>query len=642
MRKIIVMLVLFAVGNVFAGVDAPKPYGVLPSEAQLKWHETEFYCFIHFTINTFTDREWGGGEESPKLFNPSAFDADQIVSTAKISGMKGLILTCKHHDGFCLWPSKYTEHSVKNSPYKAGKGDVVKEFADACKKHKIKFGVYLSPWDRNHADYAKPEYVDYYRRQLKELLTEYGPVFEVWWDGANGGSGYYGGAKETRHIDRTTYYDWDNTMPIVNELQPDAVIFSDVGPGCRWVGNEHGYANDPCWSTITFPLIKGKKAGPGSPIKRELLGSGVRNGKYWIPAEVDVSIRPGWFYHKNQDDRVRTPANIANLYYQSVGRGASLLLNLPPDRRGLIHENDVKALKGFRKIMDDTFKVNLVRKAKLTAANTRGDSRKYAVKRLVDGKRDTYWSTDDNHKQADIVAEFKEPTTFNVVDIREYLPLGQRVEDWALDYLDGDQWVEFAKGKAIGNRRLWRGKYITTAKVRLRVSGPVCPALSEFGIYAEPILEKEKNAAAGLDKSAWKVVSVSGESKGGGDAYRAIDGNKKTLWNTYTKIKEIPPPHEIIVDMGKEIQIKAFTYLPRQDGLANGTVDQYAVYFSIDGKNWNEPASEGEFANIKNNPIEQTVSLKKVVKARYFKFVIKSVISHKHIAVAELGVVLAK
>ena len=281
--------------------EPPAPYGPVPSARQLRWHELEFYGFLHFTVNTFTDKEWGYGDESPAVFNPTDFDADQIVGAAKAAGMKGLILTAKHHDGFCLWPSKLTEHSVKNSPWRDGKGDVVREIADACRRHGLTFGVYLSPWDRNHADYGRPDYLDYYRNQLRELMTGYGPLFEVWFDGANGGDGYYGGAREKRTIDRRTYYDWENTRQIVRDLQPDAVMFSDAGPDVRWVGNENGIAGDPCWATLNRDDF-----APGEADEARL-NPGDRPGTHWLPAECDVSIRPGWFYHASEDAKVKTP-----------------------------------------------------------------------------------------------------------------------------------------------------------------------------------------------------------------------------------------------------------------------------------------------------------------------------------------------
>ncbi|MDC0325406.1 alpha-L-fucosidase [bacterium] len=467
----------------------PAPYGVLPSERQVAWHQMEFYGFLHFSINTYTDREWGGGEEPPSKFDPTAFDADQIAKTAADAGMRALILTCKHHDGFSLWPSKHTEHSVKNSPFRDGKGDVVREISNACRNQGLKFGVYLSPWDRNHAEYGRPAYIDYFRAQLNELLTEYGPICEVWFDGANGGTGYYGGANERRNIDSSTYYDWENTWAMVRKLQPQAVMFSDVGPDVRWVGNERGIAGDPCWATYTPHGLDGAAPSPGKTQYKEG-ENGHRDGKYWIPAEVDVSIRPGWFYHANQDDKVRSPQNLVDLYYQSVGRGASFLLNLPPDPRGIIHEKDVAALRGFRTHMDATFSENLVKDAKLKASNTRDHStRIFGLQKLIDGNRDSYWATDDEVHTPWIEVNFGKEASFNVVDIREHLPLGLRVDRWALDRWDNKEsrWIEFATGEGIGNRRLWRGKTQSTFKLRLRiVEAPVCPALSEFGVYAAP------------------------------------------------------------------------------------------------------------------------------------------------------------
>ncbi|MBP7937766.1 MAG: alpha-L-fucosidase [Phycisphaerae bacterium] len=463
----------------------PAPFGPLPSERQLRWHDMEFYGFLHFTVNTFTDREWGNGDESEKVFNPTAFDADQIASVAGKAGMKGLILTCKHHDGFCLWPSRYTEHSVKNSPWKNGKGDVVREISDACRRHGLGFGVYLSPWDRNHKDYARPEYLTYYRNQLRELLTNYGEVFTVWFDGANGGSGYYGGARETRRIDNRTYYDWPNTWKIVRDIMPMAVMFSDAGPDTRWVGNEAGKAGDPCWATLDL-----KKPGrfPGGTSEGNF--NGERPGTAWVPAECDVSIRPGWFYHPAEDGKVKSPTELCDIYYASVGRGACLNLNLPPDRRGRIHENDIKSLMTFRQILDQTFARNLAAGAAPTTSSTRGGSTKrFSPANLLDNDRATCWAADDGTTSAEVVIEMTRPVTFNVVDVREYLPLGQRVEAFALDQWKDGTWHEFAKATSIGNRRLLRIGSVTTSRVRLRVTqATACPVLSEFGLYQEPVV----------------------------------------------------------------------------------------------------------------------------------------------------------
>ncbi|MEK7780773.1 MAG: alpha-L-fucosidase [Verrucomicrobiota bacterium] len=461
-------------------VEPPTPSGPVPSERQLAWHELEFYGFVHFSINTFTDKEWGYGDESPALFNPTDFSAEQIVGAAAAGGMKGLILTAKHHDGFCLWPSKFTEHSVKHSPWKNGKGDMVKEFADACRKRGLKFGVYLSPWDRNRADYGTPEYIAYYRNQLRELLTNYGDIFEVWFDGANGGDGYYGGAHTNRTIDRKTYYDWPNTWKLVRELQPGACIFGDGGPDIRWVGNERGQAGETCWATL-----KRDDFAPGVADQKRLT-SGDRPGTHWIPAECDVSIRPGWFYHAKEDVKVKTPEQLMDLYFASVGRGASFLLNLPPDRRGRIPDTDVISLAEFRRRLEATFKHDLARGAKATASNVRGNDNSFAAKNVLANNAKKYWATDDGVTHAEVVLDFGKPKTFNIVRLREHLPLGQRVDAFALDQWKDGAWVEFATGQSIGSCRLLRRAKLTTEKVRLRITKAVaCPAISEVGLFAE-------------------------------------------------------------------------------------------------------------------------------------------------------------
>src|SRR5438128_953542 len=484
-RREFITTTLGAAGIAVTGlVDAPAPFPPLPAPRQLAWHDLEFYGFVHFTVNTFTNREWGDGDESPTLFNPTDFDADQIVGAAKGGGMKGLILTCKHHDGFCLWPSRYTEHSVKNSPWRGGRGDVVKEISAACARQDVKFGVYLSPWDRNHKDYGRPEYLTYYRNQLRELLTEYGPIFEIFFDGANGGDGYYGGAYERREIDNKTYYDWSNTWRLVRELQPNTVLFSDAGPDIRWVGNERGIAGETCWATSNRAAFS-----PGNADTARL-NSGDRPGTHWVPAECDVSIRPGWFYHNHEDGQVKTPAQLVDLHYSSIGRGASFLLNLPPDRRGRIHENDVRSLREFRRILDATFSTNLAsgEGARVSASNSRGGrDPRFAPANGLEGKRDTYWATDDGERTPSLSLELPREVSFNVVRLREYLPLGQRVESIVIDGWQHGQWVEFGNATSIGNCRLIRGPRVTTSRVRLRVmKASVCPAISELGLFAEP------------------------------------------------------------------------------------------------------------------------------------------------------------
>lgn len=469
-----------------AAPSAPAPFGVLPSARQLLWHEMEVYSFLHFTTNTFTDKEWGFGDESPAIFNPTAFDADAIVAALKAGGMKGVILTCKHHDGFCLWPTKTTEHSVKASPWRGGKGDVVKEIAQAAGKHGLKFGVYLSPWDRNTPKYASPEYIAMYRAQLTELLTQYGPIYEVWHDGANGGDGFYGGAREKRRIDKKTYYDWPATWELVRKLQPNAVIFSDVGPDIRWVGNEKGYAAETSWATFEPVGEDGGPASPGNVKTKESMG-GTRGGSKWLPAECDVSIRPGWFWHEKENAKVKSSRDLMDLYYKSVGRGGSFLLNIPPDRRGLLHETDVASIKGFGDMVRGTFATNLAAKAKVTASNVRGKAKAFGPERLLDGDRYSYWSTDDAVTTAEVVLDLGQQTAFNVIRVRENLKLGQRVEGIAVDQWKDGGWVTVGEAGSVGSCRLIRtAEKVTTSKVRLRVTkSPVCPALSEFGLFLE-------------------------------------------------------------------------------------------------------------------------------------------------------------
>jgi alpha-L-fucosidase len=419
------------------------------------------------------------GGESEKLFNPKQLDANQWVSVLKEAGFKGIILTCKHHDGFCKWPSQYTSHSVKNSPYKEGKGDIVKEVSDACKQQGLKFGIYLSPWDRNHKDYGKPEYIQYYRNQLKELFTTYGPVFEMWFDGANGGTGYYGGANEKRTINGGTYYDWPATLNEVSTLEPDIIFFSDAGPGVRWVGNERGVAGETNWNTITPDTLYAGKAGI-----EDLLNTGSENGTHWIPAEVDVSIRKGWFYHPEEDSLVKSKERLLDIYLTSVGRGSTLLLNVPPDQRGLIHENDVKALKGFRELLDNEFKVNLALHAKVKADSYRGESDMYSAVNLVDNNNETYWTTDDEVTSSAIEIDLNQGQTIKYVLLKEYIRLGQRVKSFEIELWSDGAWKKAAEGTTIGYKRIVKFDPVKADKVRVKInSSKACPVLSAIEVY---------------------------------------------------------------------------------------------------------------------------------------------------------------
>ena len=430
----------------------PAPFGALPSARQLAWHQLETTAFLHFTINTFTDKEWGYGDEDPNLFQPAHFDADAIIENLVSANMRGVILTAKHHDGFCLWPTKTTERSVKATSWRKGEGDVVRDISVAARKRGLKFGVYLSPWDRNNAAYGSPAYVNLYRKQLTELLTEYGPIFEVWHDGANGGDGYYGGAREKRMIDKRTYYDWPTTWELVRKLQPEAVIFSDVGPDIRWVGNERGMAGDPCWATYDPVAVDGGPASPGDVREKES-PTGTKHGTKWLPAECDVSIRRGWFWHEQETARVKTPEQLINLYYQSVGRGANFLLNVPPNRDGLIDPVDAASLKTYGERIRKTFDKPVAETSSM----------------LIESPREL---------------------TFNVIRIKEDIRLGQRIEAVTVEAMDSGTWKQIASATSIGPRRIIKLEApVSATQMRLKVTETAAePVISEFALFREAAL----------------------------------------------------------------------------------------------------------------------------------------------------------
>ncbi len=485
MFKSILSISLFVATSVFAQTP-PKPYGAIPEARQLEWHKTEVYGLIHFTPTTFENKEWGFGDADPKSFNPSDFNAEQIILAAKAGGLRGIVLVAKHHDGFALWPTKTTEYNISKSPFRNGQGDMVKEVADAARKHGLKFGVYCSPWDRNNAKYGTSEYLAIYREQLSELYSNYGELFMSWHDGANGGDGYYGGANEKRSIDNTTYYDWDNTWGnITRKLQPSANIFSDIGWDVRWAGNEDGSVNETSWATLTpVPSEGNNVAVPGQANAKENPG-GTRNGKSWIPAECDVPLRKGWFYHPDQ--KPKTPAKLFDLYLKSVGRGAALDLGLAPDTRGQLHADDVAALKSFGDHVKKTFETNLITKSSVRSVNVRGYNSIYSSKNLIDNNPDTYWATDDDFETPDVNFELTQPITFDIISLEEYIKLGQRIEAFAVDIWENNDWKEVATATSVGAKRLIKlNSPVTSNKVRLRITkSPVAVAISSFGLYKD-------------------------------------------------------------------------------------------------------------------------------------------------------------
>ncbi len=460
-------------------VKPPEPYGPVPTEQQLAWHEMEYYMFVHFTVNTFTDKEWGYGDEKETIFNPDELDCNQWAKVASDAGMKGIIITAKHHDGFCLWPSKLTDHSVKNSPWKDGKGDVIMELRKACDEYGLEMGVYLSPWDRNSQLYGTPEYLPFYRGQLTELLTEYGDIFEVWFDGANGGDGYYGGARETRKIDNKTYYDWLFTHAIVKELQPNAVIFSDAGPDVRWVGNERGMGSLTNWC-----LLKKDDMFPGGDFA-QILGEGHEDGNYWVPAEVDVSIRPGWFWHQSQDSMVKSPENLLELYYSSVGRNSNLLLNVPPDRSGLLNEKDVESLLAFKKLLDKEFETDLAKGKKASASDCRGKD--FKPFNAIDGNPDTYWTTKDDVTESELIIDLGAETEVNRIVLQEFITLGQRVQGFKVETLINDEWSHLIDGTTIGYKVIRKFPVTLTGKFKVTITkSKACPLISNIELYRSP------------------------------------------------------------------------------------------------------------------------------------------------------------
>lgn len=465
-------------------VSSPVAFGPTPSARQMEWHETEYYAFICLSSATYRDVEWGYGDMDPDEFQPIKFDPRQWVEVVKSAGMKGMVLTCKHHDGFCLWPSKLTDYSVASSSWQNGKGDIVGDLAKEAKRAELKFGVYLSPWDRHDLRYGSPEYIDYFRGQLTELLTWYGPIFEVWQDGANGGDGYYGGLCEQRRVDNKTYYGWAETDSLVRELQPMACIFSDGGPDVRWCGNESGYVGDPNWAIMD---ISG--AMPGNA-NGNSLQNGNPDGNQWVPAEVDVSIRPGWFYHASEDDKVKSLDHLMKIYYESVGRGANLILNAPPTKEGLIHPVDSARLVEFGQALKREFSRPLSKAGikKLEATNERGGSRRFSARCVLDGKKDTYWATDDSVQMASMTMTLKKTERLYAIRLREPIQLGQRIETFLIEALDASgEWQTVAEGTTIGPRRILRLPDMEASALRVTVrSSRACPLLSEVQLFLPP------------------------------------------------------------------------------------------------------------------------------------------------------------
>jgi alpha-L-fucosidase len=451
------------------GVPPPSPLLPIPTARQLAWQQAEMALFIHFGVNTFTDREWGDGTEDPQRFTPTDLDARQWARVARETGFKTVILTAKHHDGFCLWPSAYTAHSVASSPWRDGRGDVVRALADACRAHGLKLGLYLSPWDQHEPTYGEQVgYNQFYQAQLRELLTRYGPLAEVWFDGAKGEN-----AKDME-------YDFDAYRALVRQLQPDAVMFSDEGPDVRWIGNEHGFAGETNWSTLDPSKVSIGQHGIGG-----YLNTGEEGAPAWIPGECDVSIRPGWFWHPDQEPKSLDA--LLEIYFKSVGRNCVLLLNVPPDDRGLFADADVQRLYAFKAALDAIFDIDRALNKQATASNVRGDAAAFDARRALDHDLDTYWATDDAVTTGTLEVDLGAPTAFNVARIQEPVALGQRVQAYRLDVWDGQAWQTISRGTTVGHKKLDRFETVTAQRVRLVVEqARACPLIAEFGLHLDP------------------------------------------------------------------------------------------------------------------------------------------------------------
>ena len=574
---------------------------LVPTPQQLEWQRMELTAFLHFGVNTFTGREWGDGTEDPAIFNPTSLDCEQWVRTLKESGFKMAIITAKHHDGFCLWPTKTTRHSVASSSWKGGKGDVVRELRDACKKYGIKFGVYLSPWDRNASCYGdSPAYNQFFIEQLTELLTNYGEVHEVWFDGANGE-----GPNGKKQI-----YDWDAILKAIRRLQPKAVS-AIMGDDVRWVGNEKGIGRETEWSaTALTPGIyprsgeQNKELGIFGKAKdlggRDIVARATE--LFWYPSEVDVSIRPGWFYHADQDKQVKSLNHLTDIYFKSVGYNSVLLLNIPPDLRGLINENDVQRLKEFSSYLKKTFARNYVLKGNEAWHGTSGTVRQYDI-------------------QKDALV--------NAFMIQEDISKGQRIESFLVEAYKDGSWIHMAEGTTVGYKRLVRFSDTRPERIRVTIrSARGVANVATVGLfYAEPLADKnEEIQLSDVPVDGWQVVG------GNADSRKAIDGDRKTVW----RASALTP---LVVDMGDKVEVSGFSYAPSIGEDLTGTIYKYAFYVSLDGQSWTKCEASGEFSNIMHNPVPYFVRFGKTYPARYFKLEPLSEINNKNVVtVGEVGI----
>ena len=570
MREILSSIILTAVCISCSRIPEPAPFGVVPTDAQVEWQKMEYNMFVHFGPNTFTGVEWGNGREKADIFCPSDLNCRQWASIAKDAGMKGIIITAKHHDGFCLWPNPVSQHTVAQSPWREGKGDVLKDLSEACGEYDLGFGVYVSPWDRNDSHYGTEEYNDVFVKTLEHALGNYGHVFEQWFDRACG-EGPNG---------KQQVYDWPLFNGTVYKHQPDAVIFSDYGPGCRWVGNERGSAGRTCWSTMN---VNHDFTGP--EVSRKELNEGIKGGNTWAAAETDVSIRPGWFWRESENSKVKSLQHLLKIYYESVGRNSLLLLNVPADTRGLIHEVDSLRLMELKGALDVIFGVNLAEGGTVSADNVRGGSRRFKADNLIDKRYDRYWAVDDSVSRVTFVVTLPEVRTFNRVQLQEYIPLGQRVSAFSIDAMDDDgKWQPIARETTIGYKRIVHVPITTTRSVRVNIeSSEACPVLNGFALFMDNIYTSYERS-----------VIPEGEVK----------SSKEPL----------------VTDLEEVSQVRGFVYTPKFEG-EDGVIVDYQIEISNDGDDWTMISPVLTFNNIVNNPVAQEINFSEAVSTRYLRLV---------------------
>ncbi len=686
MSAILALMTGCGVGTRATGLP-PKPVYPIPSAAQMAWQRMETYAFVHFGLNTYNDLEWGYGNTPMETFAPDTLDVEQWVRTFKSAGLKGVILTAKHHDGFCLWPTKTTEYSVKNSPWQGGRGDLVKDLSEACRKYGLKLGLYLSPWDRNHPEYGRAGYQEVFHEQIRELASGYGELFEYWFDGANGGTGWYGGANETRSINPEEYYRYEEAVKILRANNPDIMIFGGTAPTIRWIGNEQGWAGETNYSPYSFAKERHHKEAQW----------GMRDGEHWLPGEVDVSIRPGWFYHQREDHQVRSVANLVNLYYQSVGRNANLLLNFPIALDGRIPKTDSLNAVRWHEHVQKTFERDLLLGREVHTTGSREasgsrDAKAFAPSALTDGSSETYWVS--SQPQTSLEVHFPRQR-INVIALQEYIPLGQRVEAFRLETRDSlGAWhpIETTDSlTTIGYKRLIRLKApADTDGLRLSIErargDAVC--LARLSAYLAPDLVEAPRV---LRQEDGRVAIISPAS-GNRLRYRLAGGQ----WEDYTSAIESSEHHleieamavgssgttattrvrlgyapsiiqlttpqgmspqeaeqassrlldsngftavslpkgqmEVVLSLDEPRPISALEYIPDQRRDATGHIQEYELYID------NRLVAEGEFSNIKHNPIPMRIELSSPLLGQSIRLVARKTVDNlQHLSIGSIS-----